>query len=193
MQTTVKEAEVQDAPAASQAVEQNVLLTLLERFESFKETLDGVVDKMQDLEERQGEAERARPRFVPMERPAPPRDPREILASLKKGEEADGVRGQVPVGTNGLKIDDIVARTFPQEYEPGDQVRINPDVTRPGNDRLWGDVLAEAAQRNHVADVGVVKKVCYLSKTGDWKYKVRFDGLTRRQGDGFFGSELEPA
>ncbi len=160
----------------------DALMLILGKLDEFSTRLEGV-------EQRQRKQEQSVPRFQPMERPDKPHNPRSAMAGARVGEEREGAAGQLPVGTNGQRLPNALLNQFVQRFQPGDPVRINPEAERVGAEGvLWGTVL----DRAHSDGEGTIRKVLWLSKYGEWKYKVRVPGLTTRTGDGFYDSELQP-
>jgi len=66
-----------------------------------------------------------------------------------------------------------------------------PDQPESGGefprDVIWGDILA----RQRSQGKGTIRYRKFLSKRGIWKYSVRVNGLTTKDGDGFMETELE--
>ena len=104
--------------------------------------------------------------------------------------EADG-RRTLPSTMAGQIIPEQALRYFPQRYHQGTTVRIRRNVQREGfpDGVTWGDVL----DKIECEGVGVIKSCLPMGKTGQWKYKCEFKGLTPGiRGDGFYQYELEP-
>jgi hypothetical protein len=115
------------------------------------------------------------------------------LADLAIGQEVGGSRQRLPISSKEGLIPPDVARRMPQRFRRGQHVRINPQATRPGAERTWGEVLAtEKAKRWE--PTGVVRDCVFHGGDG-WKYQVKIVGMTgaRDHQDGFYESELLPA
>lgn len=151
--------------------------------------------QLQELESKVNAQSARMPSFKPMETPE---DSRAMLGRLQKGEQRSGDRTRIPQGSDSHPLPDHILYGNPSPFEQGQMVRINPDATREGSERTWGEVLADPKNRRIQAEnpdaIGTVLRVERYSKyTHLWKYKVRIDGMTRPNGDGFTQDELLPA
>jgi hypothetical protein len=192
------------APTAAEAPDQSGASSLPD---------SALADLIRDLSEQVSELKRdvqatksMTPAYKPMERVDPNgaarrREQIDALAHEQKGN-ADFTSGQnafVPV-TSGYGFEGIMGNRVPENlmnsgqfrkrFSDGDYVRINPDVTREGSERTWGEILEKIGSDG----VGVVTQVLGLYKGGIWKYKVRIPKLgTRNATDGYYDRELLPA
>lgn len=157
-----------------------------------------------DLKREVQQAKAMTPAYKPMERTDPHnaaqrRAQIEQIGVTKKGdaEFSDGLNAFVPVtsgfgfeGVRGNRIPDAMIGSLNKRFDVGDLVRINPDATREGSTRSWGEILDK-----HNADgVGVVTAVSDFRKCGMWKYRVRLTKVGGFRGlDGFYDYELLPA
>lgn len=176
--------------------------------------INDLTEKIGALESKLAKKTAEAPRMVPMGAMDIP-NVGTVAAGMQRGEERGGSQ-QLPVMSRGLRLHDDVFRQFDQQFETGQQVRINPDSTREMSSTSWGDILTrmgtikcptkvgrstcrtsiQVGERCPRCGVGpTIKGVRFLSKAGEWKYIVRVPGLTQRQGlgDGFAQSELLPA
>lgn len=127
------------------------------------------------------------PRFKPMEAPALT----DRFHGVQKGQQKDGFGNRMLQGADSHAVPDWVMYSHPNQFEAGDAVMINPETIRDGADRPWSEVLTKVPACNGYGEVLTVDH--FSKKTGNWKYKVKFNGLTDRRGDGFYESELLPA
>lgn len=110
----------------------------------------------------------------------------QIMAETNSDHE--GI-GQLPIGSNGRLLDANLLRRFGQSFSAGDMVRIRREavIAHVGERTLtWGDVL----DKLHNPGVGTVLRSCFIGNAGEWKYRVKVQGLTAKHGDGFFESDL---
>jgi len=158
-----------------------------------------------DLKREVQQAKAMTPAFKPMDRTDPHnaaqrRAQIEALGSQKKGdaEFSDGLQGPfIGVtsgfgfeGVRGNRVPDAMIGSLNKRFDVGDMVRVNPEATREGSERTWGEILTK-----HNADgVGVVTAVSDFRKCGMWKYRVRLMKVGGFRGlDGFYDYELLPA
>jgi hypothetical protein len=93
-------------------------------------------------------------------------------------------------GVEGNRIPENMLGSLGRRFKDGDLVRINPDVTREGATKPWGEILDRLGSDG----VGVVTQVLDFRKCGMWKYKVRVPKLGNHGGmDGYYDRELLPA
>lgn len=151
--------------------------------------LQQLMARMDALEARQTAQAERQPQFRPMEAPPPPTNHIRPVPKLRGGEERSGQRGQIPMTAKGWHVNNVILAQHPQRFQIDDLVRINPDATRPGQAKTWGEILSE---RNSDG-VGTITKVYWLSdKTGQWKYAAKVPGITGARPDGFSDDELLP-
>lgn len=111
-------------------------------------------------------------------------DRHEFTASLAPGQDRVGDRSRLLVGADSHVV------PFKPRFDKGSRVRINPDSTRKGAPKSWGDILSAT----NCSGYGIVRFVSFMSASGEWKYKVEVPGLTSaKRLDGFYDSELLPA
>ena len=148
-------------------------------------------EQVQTLQSQADKQKQATPRF---ERQRPAEDKSGLAARRRMFSEAmaqkntafAGVRAQVPIGTHGMRLAEHIQIQFAPKFQPGDEVRINPEAIREGADRLWSAVLDHL----HIDGYGRVRKRLWLTKVGQWKYKVHVPGYSKPEGDGFGEYEL---
>lgn len=132
---------------------------------------------------QQKRTDAALPQFKPMARKL---DRKSVLANLQRGQQATGA-DKVPVGSNGIKIlPQLMDMVGHPQFEPGDLVRLDREVTRPGSEKAWGEIVGDADP------VGEVRHLLYLTDNAEWKYHVRFPELSGERIDGYLQSELLP-
>lgn len=113
---------------------------------------------------------------------------KEAAKILGKSGEVNGLLKQLPQFGNGNVIPTDIFRFLTPKFQTGDTVLINRDSTKSGGSQPWGVLLDQA----NVVGYGEVRKVTHMTKSGEWKYKVRVPGLTDAMGEGFQEHELLP-
>jgi hypothetical protein len=149
--------------------------------------------KVNDLTVRVENAERSVPKIAPMENDSlTGRYGTAMEAArqaLGKTGEIDGVLKQLPQFANSMEVPKDIFAFMTPKFQIGQRVRINPDAVKMGGVRTWSEVIGNT----DTTGFGTIRKVTYMTRQGEWKYKVRIPGLTNSLGDGFRESELLPA
>lgn len=167
------------------------------RIEALLKQTEELIKQNEGLTARLEAAEKqAPPKFVPMKQDSTPNvagtydPPEKIKAKVMKGltRTGEAVSGRVGLFSSPEFLKKIPPQNRPI-FKSGDAVRINPEATVWRGDKTWGEVL----EAKHIAGVGEILSIQYMTKTWEPKYTVHVPGLTRKDGDGFRESELLPA
>ena len=108
---------------------------------------------------------------------------------IPAGGATTGLRGSIPVSSNGLDVSDEFLRLRTPKYMSGSKVLLNFEAISSDGQKSWGEILT--SMRTRPSSVGEVLRIQRFSSTHQqWKYAVRFKGLTTGNGNGFYENEL---
>lgn len=171
------------APSSEQPEQDEMMSKLSELMEEVN-FLKQQVDDQSRLSTRWGTADELD--GFSEDRPASTYDPANIMANLRGPDE--GQAEQMYFGTDSHPIPPMLLRRFGPKFRLNQRVQVNPEAMVWGTDTTWGHTLTKVGS----AGKGVIKKIVHLADSGEWKYQVRVQGLTNKQGSGFLEHELLP-
>lgn len=166
----------QAAPEATQDPVLAAITKLAAKIEDFTGRLD-------NLETKVAHQAQAVPRFQPMAREGVNAPKADLSGLTRIGQQIDRTQ-TIPQVADGF-----IAQGYRPAFQQDQVVRIRRDS------ELGQRLLAYAGKRKFdLATEGVIVGFHIISAhNGQAKYRVRFSGLTKARGDGFWESELEAA
>lgn len=155
--------------------------------------LAAILSAIQDLSGRVAQVEARSPRTVVSraEREwSRPTNAQQAMEALVAGDmEGFGAR-TIPTTVNGHEIRGDLLSLMKPRYQPGDVVYLRRDVMQDDESgRTIGDLLDAKGMEGR----GEVRRVYWLSRWLQWKYRVHFPGLTPKLGNGYYEDQLESA
>ena len=140
--------------------------------------LGGLSQRLDAMEKKVTEQGAAIPRIIPRIELSKP----DVTSGLKGPGEMAAAQQQLPTNPQGHLV-----RYTP--WPEGTLVKLNP--SSEAAQTIQGQ---ERGKKFNIQTVGEVVGFHYYSESrGEGKYRVRFTGLTRPRGDGFYESDLLPA